>query len=163
MNEEKIRSKAIKSVSSRVTNIKSYLPSTYTLNCLIDQIKNHVLANYNAAEFEMPIKEQIKQIALRNASSDWLYPKRSYLSDYTVKNEKRYDFGTVSLVIKKTNEIITDIDISGDFFGTKDIKILEEKLKNLNTKSIEKVLLSLNLSDYIMGMSNAEFIALLAK
>ena len=59
------------------------------------------------------------------------------------------------------NDIITDIKIEGDFFGTKDILELEAAIKNQSATNLKNLLCDIQISNFIFGMTNEEFINLI--
>lgn len=160
VDPEKIKSKAIQSTRSRVTNLKPYFPENSTADDFIKMIAEHVSRAFNAEFIEVPCAEEIQTLAARNASSEWLFPKSSYLSGYTVTKKKRYDFGIVSLELNMSNEIVSNIKISGDFFGIKDVATLEEIIKNTDIKRIGETLNGVTIGEYIFGMQNEDFVSL---
>ena len=162
VDEEKIRSKAIKSTRSRVTNLKSLIPIN-TVDEFIDYISSFVIEKYSPEIITPPKDEYIDELEKRNASEKWLFPKNSYLSGYTVRKKKKYDFGLVDIELSMNDDIISDIKIFGDFFGTKDICELSEKLSGNSLNSIDNILESINLSDYILGMTSNELSELIKR
>ena len=161
VDETKIKTKAIKSAKSRVTNIKSFLNSDYTVFDFAKKIKFHIFSKYNAAEIEIPKNNTISELEVRNASESWIFPSKDYLSSFSVCAKKRYAFGLVSIMIDMKNDIIYDAKIEGDFFGTKDVAILENTLKNKSVTKIQELISDIQISDFISGMRNIEFLKLI--
>ncbi len=157
----KFKSKAIKSTRAAVTNIKPYLPGEYTVFDFAQKIKNSVLSKNNGAEFDIELNDKIKCIEMRNADKSWIFPDKDYLSRFTVSLKKRYDYGTVALFFNMKNDIITDFKIEGDYFGTKEISLLEDAVKGKSVYNIEDVISDIKISDFIFGMTNEEFLKLL--
>ena len=163
VNNKKIQSKAIKSTRARVENIKSFLKDNYTIFDFTQKIKLHILSKYNAAEVNISENELISTLKNRNASSEWIFPDRDYVSCFSLKANERYNFGTVSILFNMKNEIITDAKIEGDFFGTSDICVLESIIKNSSISELETNLSDIKISDYIFGMTNEEFINMIKR
>ncbi len=156
VDEEKIKSKAIKSTRARVTNLKSIIPIN-TMEGFIDAIIASVILKYSPEIIGTPSDPYIDELEARNKSEEWLFPKNSYVSGYTVRKKKKYDFGLIEADISMLGDIITDIKIHGDFFGSRDVSELEDILKNENISEISKQNIP-NISDFILGMTDFEFL-----
>ena len=158
VDEEKLKSKAIKSTRSRVTNIKS-LTSIKDINEFITLISSHIIKKYSPEIIDEPKNDYIEELVARNASGEWLFPKSSYLSSYTVTEKRRYPFGTVEIALLMEDRRIFSAKIFGDFFGTEPIEHLEKALEGLDISDIPSRKFSVN--SYIRGMSDEEFIDLI--
>ncbi len=161
VDEEKIKSKAIKSTRARVTNLKSLIPIN-SMEEFIDAITASVVLKYSPEIIQVPSDRYIDELEARNKSEEWLFPKSSYLSSYTVKRKKKYDFGLIEAVMLMNGDIISDIKIYGDFFGTADVVRLESEIKGKNITDIS-LSRSFDVSEYIAGMSYDEFIDFLTE
>ena len=162
VDEEKIKSKAIKSTRSRVTNLKSLIPIK-DINEFIDYLCCFIINKFSPETISEPNDEYITELEQRNRSEDWLFPKSSYLSSFTVRKKKKYDFGIVDIELSMSGDIISDIKIYGDFFGTKDLSELSAKISGNNISAIDKILENTNLSDYILGMTSGELSELMKR
>ena len=162
VDEEKIKSKAIKSTRSRVTNLKSFIPIK-DINEFIDYICCYIVNKYSPEIISEPNDKYISELEQRNSSEEWLFPKSSYLSAFTVRKKKKYDFGIVDVELYMKGDIISDVKIYGDFFGTKDISELSEKLSGNSLCSINSILEDINISDYILGMTSDELLELIKR
>lgn len=163
VDREKIQAKAIRSTRARVTNIKELLSAPIDINEFIRLISEYVVKEFSAEPFELEINEQIKELAKRNSSSEWLFPTREYLSSYNIIKKKRYPFGTLEVYLDMSNEIIKSVKILGDFFGNSDISVLESALISKKLSELDRVILPLNISQYIFGMTNEEFLLHISK
>ncbi len=155
VDEEKIKSKAIRSTHARVTNLKSLIPIN-SMEEFIQAITASVILKYSPEIISAPSDPYIDELRARNSSDEWLFPKSAYLSEYTVKRKKKYDFGLVEAEILMSGDIISNIKIYGDFFGMAEISDLEEKIKGKSLAQISSAS-DLDLSMYIAGMSDKEF------
>ena len=160
---EKLKSKAIKSVRSRVGNIKDFLKKDITAENFANEIKKYVIERYNAEEIEIECNDIIYNLMERNGSDEWLFPKSDYLSSFSINVKARYDFGGVEIRLGLKNDVITDACIFGDFFGTRDIAELSSFLVGINRADIPLKISTINISDYIHGMSSCEFLELINK
>ncbi len=160
VDKEKIKSKAVKSTRSRVTNIKPLLAEKMDITKFIALISDFIVSSFSPKVIAPPHKKEISELVQRNSSDAWLYPASPLFSDYSIVKKQRYDFGTVEIHIAMSGENIKSTKIHGDFFGTKDISELESCLTG---KRLGTVDITLNISDYIFGMTNEEFFTLLYK
>ena len=160
-DEEKIKSKAVKSVRSRVTNLSSLLQKNCDTGTFIALLADFVREKYAPEEIAVPVCEEIDRLCARNASSEWLYPARGIASAYSITRKKRYPFGTVCVSLHLGNDFLKSLTVTGDFFGTEPITALEALLENTPMRALEARLAGVDLSRYIHGMSTAEFLALL--
>ena len=129
----------------------------------IEKIKSHIFSKYDATKFEIENNEIIESLYKRNKSDSWLYPERDYLSRFSINVNERYKFGTISIFLDMKNDIITKAKIEGDFFGTRDISEIEELLSKNSLSNIDRIISKITVSDYILGMTNEEFINLMKK
>ena len=159
VDPDKLKSKAIKSTRSRVVNLKQILNKDISAADFISLLKNYIINNFSAELSEQVINEEILAIKNRNQSNSWIYPERDYLSSYTIKRKKRYDFGVVELDLEMHGESFKNIKIHGDFFGNKSTEELESIIKSYGAEKLSEI----NLSDYIFGMSSDDFLTLLYK
>lgn len=163
VDAEKLKSKAIKSVRSRVGNIKDFLKSDITVEKFANEIKKYVIERYNAEEIEIECNDIIHKLKERNCSDEWLFPKSDYLSSFSINIKSRYDFGSIEIRLNLKNDTITDVCIFGDFFGTRDIAELNSLLIGIKKSDIALKIATIKISDYIHGMSNSEFLELVNK
>ena len=161
VDAEKLKANAVRSVASRVTNLKEYLPAGYTVDDLIALIAGEMREHYGATLTEPPKNADIDTLAARNASDAWLFPDRDYLSRYTYTKKKRFSFGSVALSLEMKNERIESARITGDFFGTAPVSIVEAALAGQTLATAPTALASVPLGDCIAKMTEADFLSLL--
>ncbi|RLK64210.1 lipoate--protein ligase [Atopobacter sp. AH10] len=132
--QDKIKSKGIKSIRSRMTNIKPYVNEEYQ-NMDIFEFRNVLLKNI----FGVDSIEEVKQYVLTDedwerieafkakytGNPDWNYganPK------FDIHNSKRTTAGQVDFSLNVVNNKIDTVKINGDFFGLGEISDVEDKL-----------------------------------
>ncbi len=160
---EKMKSKGIKSTSSRVVNLCTLLPEEYKdmdAEAFMKYLETY-FANADGVrikEFSAEARKQIKSLAdEKYASENWLF--RADNGGFNVKKKKRFDFGTVDIrILCSAGEvgmpsIISNISIEGDFIGDNDISELEKKLVGTfyDRNSVLSVLTDIDVSKYISG------------
>ncbi|MBU5427268.1 lipoate--protein ligase [Tissierella pigra] len=165
VKQDKIESKGVKSVKSRVTNIKPYLEEDID----IFKFRDVLLKNIFAMEGLEPEEYKLSQEDLDNIQKlfeekystwEWNYgesPKSNY------KNYKRFPFGSIDIRFNVVNGLIEEIKIYGDFFGTEDVKLLEDKLNKVryDKKEVQNVIKDQPLQKYFGNISEEEFINLM--
>lgn len=161
---DKIESKGIKSIRSRVTNIREHLDEDMTM----EEFKETLLA-YLFEEFESVPKyelterdwEEIRRISReRYANWDWNYGKSP---KFNVELSNRFAAGSVDVRLHIVKGIIQESKIFGDFFGVGDVSDIEDKLNGVryDREEIEKVLEEIDLKHYFGNVSRQEFLDLL--
>lgn len=158
VDPEKLKAKAVASARSRVANIRDLFAEPFDTREFMARIADSVKSCYGAQCIPTPTCAEIDRLCERNASKEWLFPEREFLSNYQLIQKKRYDFGTVELYLYMANETIREIRIRGDFFGTRPIIELENALQNTDRNAVEGVLQTLPVGEYVFGMS-AEMLA----
>ena len=170
--KDKIESKGIKSVRSRVTNLKPYLKPEFQKldtagfrNELIKRIY-HVddLSQAQINEYQLTAKDQqaIHQIETdRYRDWNWVFGQSPV---FTVKKRKHFDAGTIDARFEVQDGKIQMAKIYGDFFGVEDVHQLEKALigKPYDVDSITKVLQSFDLNKFFNGIPANDVIELIA-
>ena len=120
VDEEKIKSKGIKSVRSRVTNIAPLINSPMTALAFKEYLEDYFLKKYNAVEKSFDENDIAAINALAKdieSTKEWIYGETS---TNLASKKHRFSFGTVqiSFSTKKQQfdvERIEKMDIFGDF------------------------------------------------
>lgn len=146
---EKLRTKGIASVRSRVTNLKTLLPEM-----TVEEFIEGIASFMNAEALVLTANEEIDSLTERNRSEDYIYGRRE---SYDRKAKARFSGGTVTVLVNGT-ERIEKIRIEGDFFGEKDIREVEQALENcsLRSEKLKDRLDKLSVKDYISGVTATE-------
>ena len=160
-DEDKLKSKGIKSVRSRVTNLKPYLQISATTGEFIELLARFLREEYAPAEPPVPQNAEIDALFARNASREWLYPERELVAGYTLHQKKRFPFGSLEIMLSMHNDTVRDVMICGDFFGVLPIEELESALRGKARGDLAAVLAALPLSQYVCGMEPADLLQLL--
>lgn len=149
--KEKLQSKGVKSVRSRVTNLSNLVNlSREEFICLLEKYLNQNEKNLSIEE-EKIINNYKKEFE----TIEWIYQDKLI---YPEIKRKRYNFGEVVLNYQLHNGIIKAMKVLGDFFEKEEVNQLEKSLINFDLKSLE---LPIDVSNYIENMTNEEFLNLL--
>ena len=170
---DKIASKGIKSVRSRVTNLRPYLAPEYQ-NITVPEFQDallkelfHVDSLDQIADKEYHVTpEQQKAIDKiyedYYANWDWVYGKSP---EFSVKRRQHFDMGTIDARISVDDGLINNIKFYGDFFGSGNVQDIEAALKGVryDHEAIAKALADIDLNQYFTGIERSAVIDLIAQ
>lgn len=162
VKQDKIESKGVKSVRSRVTNIYPYLDKKVSIEEFKDTLLKFMMEDENYRDKEYILTEEDhaairKLMEKRYLNWEWNYGQSPA---FQVEKGRRFEGGKLELKFNVEAGKIVDIRIFGDFFGKKDTKEIEELLKNRDYReeAIIDVLGSLNFNEYLSGITLENFI-----
>jgi len=159
----KFKSKGIKSVKSRVTNIREHLDEKITVEKFMQLANEHILETFPGSKVYHLSEDDIIEIRKieqnRFASWEWNYgssPK------YDFSNQEKFPGGLVEVNLAVKDGIIRSARVFGDFFSQKDIADVEQGLKGIKheTQSIRSALETLDLNSYFSGININEIMQL---
>ena len=156
-SDEKLVSKGIDSVRSRVTNLKPYL-NGLSQEQLIKHFEN-TLTNQTYVLSGSEVK-RINEMAKKYESKDWIYKKQPA---YTKILKKRMSGGLYEIKLDLDDGIINNIAIQGDFFDKTSLASFENSFKNIpyEKEEIENILQHHHIESYILDANAEEFKQLL--
>lgn len=158
---EKIESKGIKSVRSRVTNVYEHLPKKMNASEFKEGLSRFIL---NASEENREYVLTDEDIAAINKMKDekyntweWNYGESP---NFDLQKSKRYAGGNIDIRLNVQNGVIKECKIFGDFFGKQEVSGLEKLLINTNfsESSVRNILASANFEEYFYGITIDDFI-----
>ena len=127
--KDKIESKGVQSVRSRVTNLRPYLPAGVTLEAFKGVLARSVLGEERPARYELTDGDLRAVEALRESRyATWAWnwgasPK------YSVRKERRVEgVGRLELYLAVKGGALTGLEVFGDFFGEGDADALSAAL-----------------------------------
>lgn len=165
-NQKKIQSHGIQSVRSRVGSIRPYLATEYQ-NMSVWEFTDYIICELlgiddlsEAKKYELSQEdwESIDKIAAEKYSNwDWNYGR---FQQFEYHVSKRFEIGTIRIGLTIKHGKIADIQITGDFFGTKDVKEIEKLLigVRLRKEDLVNALSTIELSDYFGKMTREAFV-----
>ncbi len=160
---DKIISKGVKSVRSRVTNIKEHLPNSTDIFDFWDSLqyylsnqgkdKEIVLSDDDIAKIEM---EAINKFS----TWDWIYGKSP---EFNLENVKRFAGGKLEIKMNVDSGYIKEIRFMGDFLGLKDVSVIEKRLENarFDRLDIDAILSNYDLKIYFGLITKEEILSLM--
>ena len=157
VSKDKIESKGVKSVRSRVTNILPHLKEPITVEKFSDKIMEYMKKHYPDMK-EYKFSEEELKIIDKNAKEkyrnwDWVYGQSP---EYNITRGKRFSNGKVQIFANVVNSKIKSIKIYGDFFGTKeDLLEFEGKLTGIKytPEDVKEALKDIDIKEYFAGFT----------
>ena len=163
VRKEKLEAKGIKSVSSRVRNIcdlDGYAGPRSPVEFMKELTKNaEKRYGVKAVSFDAD-EEKIIHASEKEKFSTWEWNFGASPS-FTNSVSKRFPYGIVELGICSKNGVITSIDVSGDFFGEKDVKELETELVGCRLGRDELKSALSDVGKYVNGATPDDMIGLI--
>lgn len=164
VDPSKIQAKGIKSVRSRVTNIRPYLPHDLTLEQFRAFLLESILEQfpgeaYNLTQQDLAAIQTIREN--RYATWNWNF---GHSPACTVMKKQRIEgCGTVAAYINMDQGRIKDISFRGDFFAAEDQTQLSQSLAGcpLEEAALTERLKKTDVSRYFMGLTPSLLVQLL--
>lgn len=160
VKQTKITSKGIKSVRSRVANIRELLAESID----IFEFRQRILAGIFNQNGEIPqyVLQEADWQTIREIAADryftweWNYGRSP---DFNVQKVHRFDFGEIDARINIRRGLIDSIRFFGDFQATDEVNELEELLKGVpyDPQSLATALLDVDLSRFFGGLTSQDF------
>lgn len=163
VKKDKIESKGIKSIRSRVANISEFLDEKIT----IEEFRTLLLKNIFGDLGEIPEYkltdedwERIHQLSReRYQNWDWNYGRSP---TFDLQHSYRFPVGQIDIRLNVTKGKIEGCKIYGDFFGVGDVSEIENKLTGIRYEKseVEKALEGLEIKHYFGNVTKEEFVNL---
>jgi lipoate---protein ligase len=164
VKKDKIESKGIKSIRSRVANISEFLEEKVT----VEEFRQLLLTNIFEGLEEIPeyvlTEEDWKKIHQlseeRYQTWEWNYGKSP---KFNLQHSHRFPVGSIDVRLEVNKGIIDHCKIYGDFFGVGEVQDIEECLKNVKYEraSLDKALEDLDIKYYFGNITKEDFIQLI--
>ncbi len=165
VDESKLRAKGVRSVRSRVTNVRPYLPAGVTLAEFRAALLQNILretpggAYVPTAEDDAVVERLCRE---RYGNYDWNYgasPECTLLRRARVE-----DCGTVEAYFTVEHGAIVSLTFRGDFFSIDEPEELAGRFIGLRPEKeqFEAALQGVDVSRHFAGMTNETFVALLS-
>lgn len=164
VKKDKIESKGIKSVRSRVGNISDFLKEPMTVEEFRMEILKSIFdGEENIQYYELSEQDWENIYALskeRYQKWEWNYGKSPRFNTH---KEKRFPSGSIDIRLEVNKGIIEEITIFGDFFGVGDVAEIEERLTGTryDRKAIAESLADIEISTYFGGITLDDFLQLI--
>ncbi|MFS8578673.1 MAG: lipoate--protein ligase [Novibacillus thermophilus] len=160
---EKFKSKSVKSVRSRVTNISDYLPEPITIDEFKKLLLERLFLEQDSPKREYLLTEEDqaeirKMMEEKYANWEWNY---GYSPKFNYEKTDRFDGGTLQVRLNVVKGIIEECKIYGDFFGVEDVQDVENRLKGVryDRAAIQEALQGVDLDPYFGGITRDELLS----
>jgi lipoate---protein ligase len=164
VKKDKIESKGIKSIRSRVANISEFLQEPMS----IEEFRLHLLKNIFSDVTEIPeyvLTEEdwtkIHELSReRYQNWDWNYGKSP---KFNLQHSHRFPVGQIDVRLEVNKGTIENCKIYGDFFGVGDVSEIETLLigQKYEKASLENALQQVNIQHYFGNITKEDFINLI--
>ena len=157
-SDEKLVSKGISSVRSRVTNLKPYLNGMSQDDLIKHFEKTLTTKTYELSEAEIKI---IQDMSLSYQTKEWIYKKQP---PYTKVLKQRIPGGLFEIKLDLHDGIIKQLNIQGDFFDKEPLTPFLEAFKDqiYSQKTLDNIFETHDITRYILDVEPESFKALLA-
>lgn len=169
VKKDKIESKGIKSIRSRVTNIKPFLPEDKQ-GMTTEEFRDEILLKifgvdsidqvktYQLTEDDWKKINEISDNMYRNW--DWNYGRSP---EFELQRQKRFPIGSIEFRMNVENGKISELKVFGDFFGRGEIKDVEDALVGVkyDKAALQEALGQLDLQKYFGNVTAEELLELL--
>lgn len=163
MKKGKVESKGIKSVRSRVTNLKPFFSDEIDISSFKERLIEHFDRSYGLDEYVLTIEDRrnIELLAEQKYRTwKWTYGESPKCD---VVRGGRFKGGYIEFHFKLDKGVIVDAYVHGDFFSCRDIRELVEKFKGIEYEksAIKKALQNFNIKVYLGGITTEELIEII--
>ncbi|MCM2990590.1 lipoate--protein ligase [Bacillus safensis] len=164
VKKEKIESKGIKSIRSRVANINELMDQKMTTEEFRKILLSYIFdTNEDVPQYRLTEKdwEKIHEISRdRYQKWEWNYGRSP---KFNLQHSKRFPAGSIDLRLEVKKGMIQDCKIFGDFFGVGDIADIEKRLigQQYDRKTISDVLEDMDMRHYFGNVSKEDFLDLI--
>jgi lipoate-protein ligase A len=164
VSPDKIESKGLKSIQSRVTNIRPHLARDYGVEEFIAVLEAQLKEYFDAwtippGTISLDEARRIREEVY--ATWEWNY---GYSPDYSVTKKRRFEgVGEIEVRMEISGGRIQQLAFFGDFFARKERSELVDRLigVNLNEPALEEALRQVPVDDYFQNLKKTAFISLL--
>ena len=162
VKQDKIQSKGIKSNRARVTNIKPLMEDPVDMEYFKEKLMNALLGKidikqniYNLTEDDLNHIRTLQKTKYQ--AWKWNYGESPTSSNI---KEKRYPGGKLEIHFDLNQGKIENLKLYGDFLDTGDVSKIESSLQGCiyDENHIKEVLSKIQISDYILNISNEDLI-----
>lgn len=163
VKKDKIESKGIKSIRSRVANISEFLEKKLTTEEFKQLILNYIFdGEENIQRYELTEEDwkKINEISKeRYQNWDWNYGKSP---KFNLQHSNRFPIGQIDVRLEVKKGQVEQCKIFGDFFGVGNVEEIEEKLTGIRyeRQEVAKVLDDVDIKHYFGNVTKEEFIDL---
>lgn len=160
-SKDKIVSKGIKSVRSRVTNISEHLGKNISVLEFKELLLQNLFEDEKIRQYELS-EEEIKNVEnlmeKKYKTWEWNYGESP---KFNIRKSKRFEGGKVEALIDIKKGTINSCKFYGDFFGNGDLEEVETKLigHRYEEQEIRGILSKIDIENYFSNISLEELLS----
>ena len=167
VSKDKIESKGVKSVRSRVTNILPHLKESITVNEFGEKIMEYMKKHYPEMEEYKFTPEELRIIEenaeKKHRNWEWIYGTSP---EFNITREKRFTNGKIQIFATVENSRIKNIKFYGDFFGkNEDLSEIENLLKDTKytREAVKEKLETVDIGEYFSRFTVDEVVEVIVE
>ncbi|MGM0863970.1 MAG: lipoate--protein ligase [Bacillota bacterium] len=162
VKKDKIESKGIKSIRSRVANISEFLSEKMTIEHFRSTLLDYIFDGSDVEEYVLTEEDwkNIHELSKeRYQNWDWNYGKSP---KFNLQHSHRFPVGSIDVRLEVNKGKIDNCKIFGDFFGVGNVEDIEEKLTGTRyeRKDIAGALEGVDIQHYFGNVTKDEFVDL---
>ncbi|WP_404450394.1 lipoate--protein ligase [Sutcliffiella horikoshii] len=163
VKKDKIESKGIKSIRSRVANIKEFLTEDITIEQFRQLLLEAIFKSKDVPKYELTEEDwkNIHELSKeRYQNWDWNYGKSP---KFNLQHSHRFPVGQIDVRLDVTKGKIENCKIYGDFFGVGDVTEVENLLAGVKYEKAEiaQALEEIDVKHYFGNITRDELIDLI--
>lgn len=164
VKKEKIESKGIKSIRSRVANIAEFIDNPMDVEAFRMEILKSIFGGEEKIRYyELTDQDWQNIYALseeRYQKWEWNYGKSPR---FNTQRTKRFPSGSIDIRLEVNKGMIEDITIFGDFFGVGDVGEIARALQGIpySRQAIATAIAPFDIATYFGGVTAEEFLQLM--
>jgi len=164
VSKEKIESKGIKSIRSRVANISEFLQESMSVTEFRNAILHSIFEGEENVRYYELTDEDWKNIhelsKERYGNWDWNYGKSP---KFNIKHSHRFPVGGIDVRLHVEKGIVQDANIYGDFFGVGDVSEIEQAIigSKYERASLDEAIAGIDIPKLLGGITTEEFLKLI--
>ena len=166
VDPQKIESKGIKSVRSRVTNVSEYMAQKVSMPEFIDALLSALLKETPGTKYSLTGDDHMEIDRIRRERYDTWEWNYGYSPECTMCKKARIEgCGSIQIHLSVKHGTVESMEIYGDFFSVNDPSELVRHLVGtpLTATACAEALKNIDVSYYIRGLSNQQFIEILCQ
>ncbi|MGM0753374.1 MAG: lipoate--protein ligase [Bacillota bacterium] len=162
VKKDKIESKGIKSIRSRVANISEFLSEKMTIEQFRSTLLDYIFDGSDVEEYVLTEEDwkNIHELSKeRYQNWDWNYGKSP---KFNLQHSHRFPVGSIDVRLEVNKGKIDNCKIFGDFFGVGNVDDIEEKLigTRYERKDIARAMEGVDIQHYFGNVTKDEFVDL---
>ena len=166
VSKDKIESKGLKSVQSRVTNVKAFMNADIPVEAFMRSLRDAMFRENEMEEYTLTPEDIAAVTKLRHdvyETWDWNYGASPA---YSICKERRIEgCGKIEVHMNVAKGIVTDAAFYGDYFGNSDAAEIAVRLTGhrLETDEVRQALAGVDIGEYFHNLDMESFIAILTQ